>query len=76
MSSYGERLTARDLATLAASWIPAELAEAAGLRRVDSPTGAAIVGRTGAIQLESVGGGGSSSDRTNVAVCTPAGAKG
>jgi len=26
MSSYGERLTARDLATLAASWIPAELA--------------------------------------------------
>lgn len=47
MSSYGERLTARDLKTFAASWIPAELAEAAGLRRVDSSTGAAIVGRTG-----------------------------
>src|SRR5262245_24519078 len=43
----GEPLTQADLANLEASFITPELAEVAGLRRVDSPTGAALVGQNG-----------------------------
>jgi Domain of unknown function (DUF3854) len=45
--SYGAPLTARDLACLAASWITPDLAEAAGLRRVDSFAGREIVAGNG-----------------------------
>lgn len=47
MINFGEDLTAQDLEELAESWITPELAIAAGLRRVDSLTGGAIVGRNG-----------------------------
>jgi len=40
-------LTATDLEALAARWIPPELAEEAGLYRVDSIDGAQLVGRNG-----------------------------
>ena len=43
----GSPLSAADYERLAASWIDPATAEAAGLRRVDSAEGAAIVGRNG-----------------------------
>jgi uncharacterized protein DUF3854 len=43
----GDPLTGRDFAWLEASWITPELAEAAGLRRVDSFTGREIIGHKG-----------------------------
>ena len=42
---FGVDLSEQDLGNLGARWITPELAEAAGLRRVDSATGAALVGR-------------------------------
>jgi hypothetical protein len=47
MTLPGGPLTASDLAKLAASGVPRELAEQAQLRRVDSREGGAIVGRNG-----------------------------
>lgn len=47
MIPFGETLTELDYASLASSWITPDLAIAAGLRRVDSLTGGAIVGRNG-----------------------------
>ena len=43
--SFGDELTARDLENLARSYITPALAQQAGIRRVDSITGAEIVGR-------------------------------
>ena len=47
MHSIGHDLTATDLRTLEMRWIDPGLARRAGLRRVDSLTGAEIVGRRG-----------------------------
>jgi hypothetical protein len=44
-NSVGSDLTAGDYAALEARWIDRRLADLAGLRRVDSLTGAEIVGR-------------------------------
>src|SRR6266576_1646471 len=41
----GKALTDADYANLARRWIDRELAEAAGIRRVDSATGRSLVGR-------------------------------
>jgi hypothetical protein len=48
MHLFGTPLTEADLALLAHSGISRDLAEAARLRRVDSPTGAEMMGRNGA----------------------------
>ncbi len=48
MSILPPTLTESDLRVLAQSWIPPELANAAGLRRVTSSEGAHLVGRNGA----------------------------
>ena len=45
--SIGHDLTPADLGTLETRWIDPDLARRAGLRRVDSLTGAEIVGRKG-----------------------------
>ena len=45
--SIGHDLTPADLAKLEMRWIDPDLARRAGLRRVDSLTGAEIVGRKG-----------------------------
>ena len=47
MRSYGESLNSRDRSALAKSFITPKLAKSAGLRRVDSITGAQLVGRNG-----------------------------
>jgi len=39
-------LTTADIETLSKSWITVELAERAGIRRVDRVTGAEVIGRT------------------------------
>ena len=45
LSVFGGDLTEADYATLAARWITPELADAAGIRRVDSVTGCGMFGR-------------------------------
>ena len=47
-------LTTADLASLEKSWIPRELAEAAGLDRVTSAEGAALVGRNGSADYSGI----------------------
>ena len=46
-NALGVPLTARDLASLAASYITADLAKQAGIFRVESPEGARLIGRNG-----------------------------
>jgi predicted P-loop ATPase len=45
LNTWGDDLTAIDLAKLAARWITPELAELAGIRRVDSVTGCSMFNR-------------------------------